>query len=125
MNSNEKVMASKMSLSKDLIDVKARNNHRVSVLKSYLFFLLCLLIELHYKLKVSLYLFVFFFFFKTGSSKLGVGLIYGCSLFVDFYGIVVLKEIFLKRETEVFALKRHERFLVCETRSKHDNIEFL
>ena len=124
MNSKEKVMASKMSLSKDLIDVKARNNHRVGVLKSYLFFLLCLLIELHYKLKVSLYLFVFFFF-KIGSSKLGVGLIYGCGLFMDFYRIVVLKEVFLKRETEVFALQRHKRFLVCETRSKHDNIEFL
>ena len=129
MNSKEKVMASKMSLSKDLIDVKARNNHRVSVLKSYLFFLLCLLIELHYKLKVSLYLFVFFFqnwvFEIGGGAYLRVGLIYGCGLFMDFYRIVVLKEVFLKRETEVFALQRHKRFLVCETRSKHDNIEFL
>ena len=28
-------MASEMSLWKDLTDVKARNNHRVSVMKSY------------------------------------------------------------------------------------------
>ena len=54
-------MASKISLSKDLIDVKARNNHRVSVLKPYLFARPCLLIELHHKLKVCLHLFYFIF----------------------------------------------------------------
>ena len=117
----ENVMASKISLSKDLIDVKARNNHRVSVLKPYLFVLLCLLIELHRKLKVCLCI----FFFKIVSSKLMVGLIYGCGLFMDFYGRVVLTEVFLERETEAFALQRHKRFLDCKTRSKHDNIEFL
>ena len=37
VNSNEKAMASEISLSKDLIDMKARNNHRASVLKPYLF----------------------------------------------------------------------------------------
>ena len=116
-------MASKISLSKDLIDVKAGNNHRVSVLKPYLFVRPCLLIELHHKLKVCLHLFIYFFF-KIVSSKLGVGLIYGCGLFMDFYGRVVLTEVFLERETEVLALERHKRFLVCETRSKHDNIEF-
>ena len=63
VNSKEKVMASKMSLSKDLIDVKARNNHRVSLLKPYLFVLLCFRIELHYKLKVCLYLFIYLFTF--------------------------------------------------------------
>ena len=59
------------------------------------------------------------------SSKLGVGLIYRCGLFMDFYGRVVRTDVFLERETEVLALERHKRFLVCETRSKHDNIEFL
>ena len=58
-------------------------------------------------------------------SKLGVGLIYGCGLFMDFHGRVVLTEVFGERETEAFALQRHKRFLIFETRSKHDNIEFL
>ena len=42
VNSKEKVMASEISLSKDLVDMKARNNHRVSVLKPYLLVLLYL-----------------------------------------------------------------------------------
>ena len=44
---------------------------------------------------------------------------------MDFYGRVVLTEVFLERETEVLALERHKRFLVCEPRSKHDHMEFL
>ena len=62
-------MASKMSLSKDLIDVKARNNHRVSVLKPYLFVLFCLLIGLHYKFKVCLYLFIQNWVFEGGAYQ--------------------------------------------------------
>ena len=40
-------MASESSLSKELINMKTRSNHRVSVLKPYLFVLVCLLVELH------------------------------------------------------------------------------
>ena len=47
VNSKEKAMASKISLSKDLIDMKGRNSHRVSALKPYLFVHVCFLIELH------------------------------------------------------------------------------
>ena len=54
-----------------------------------------------------------------------MGLINGCGLYMDFYGRLVLKDVFLERETNVFALDRQKRFFVCETWSKHDNIEFL
>ena len=49
-----------ISLSKDLIDVKAHNKHRVSVLKPYLFVLACLLIELQLEAKSLLSPFFFF-----------------------------------------------------------------
>ena len=42
-----KEKGSEISLIKDLIDMKARNNHCVSVLKPYLCVLVCLLRELH------------------------------------------------------------------------------
>ena len=37
--------------------------------------------------------------YKGMFSKLGVGLIYGCGLYMDVYGILFLKEVFLERET--------------------------
>ena len=87
-------MASESSLSKELIDMKTHSNQRVSVLKPYLFVLVCLLVELHWKLKVCCpYLFIFF---KIGASKLG------CCLYVDFYGILVLRDAFLERKTKAF-----------------------
>ena len=68
------------------------------------------------ELKSLFVLFLFLFFvFLIRVSKLGVGLINGCGLYMDFYGRFVLKEVFLERETNVFALDRHKRFLVCET----------
>ena len=74
VNSKDQGMASEIiSLYKDLIDMKPCNNHRVSVLKPYLFVLVCLLIELHWNLKVCcLYVFIYFFF-KIGASRLGGG----------------------------------------------------
>ena len=33
--------------------------------------------------------------------------IYGCCLYMDFYGILFLKEVFLEKETDIFALHRH------------------
>ena len=42
VNSKEIGKTSNISLSKDLIDVKAHNKHRVRVLKPYLFVLACL-----------------------------------------------------------------------------------
>ena len=45
-------MSSEISLSKDLNDVKAHNNHHASALKPYLFVLVCLLIELHWNFTV-------------------------------------------------------------------------
>lgn len=62
--------------------MKACNKHHVMVLKAYLFVLACLLIELQWKLKVCC-LCIFCF------SKFGLpnwGLVYGCGLYVDFYG---------------------------------------
>ena len=68
-------MASESSLSKELIDMKTRSNHRVSVLKPYLFVLVCFLVELHKNVKVCcLYLFIFF---NIEASKLGLLLIHG------------------------------------------------
>ena len=46
-NSKEEGMTSEVSLSENLVDMKARNNHHVNVLKPYLFVPVCLLIELH------------------------------------------------------------------------------
>ena len=46
--SKEKRNTSKISLSKDLIDMKACYKHHVSVLKPYLFVLACLPTELHW-----------------------------------------------------------------------------
>ena len=112
MNLKEKGMTSEISLSEDLIDMRARSNHRVSLLKPYLFVPVCLLIELHENLKVCC---VYFFFSKIGVSKLGMGLINGCGLYMDFYGRLVLKEVFLETETNVFALQRPKKFLVGET----------
>ena len=40
---------------------------------------------------------------------------WGCGLYIDFYGILVLKEVFVERETKVFALQRYKKFLVCKT----------
>ena len=79
----KKGMASEILLSKDLIiDMKACDNHHVSVLKLYLFVLICLLVALHWNLKVcSLY-----FFFLIRASKLGLWLIYGCSICMGCYG---------------------------------------
>ena len=80
VNSKEIGKTNNISLSEDLIiDVKAHNKHGISVLKPYLFVIACLLIELHWKLKVCCLQF-FFFFFKIGASKLGVQLIYGFGL---------------------------------------------
>ena len=88
--------------------MKGRKKHRVSALKPYLIVLVCLLIELHYNSKVCcLCLFTF--------SNLGVRLIYGCCLYMDFYSILVLKEVFLERETEGFALHRRTRVLLRQT----------
>ena len=64
--------------------MKACSKYRylVTVLKAYLFVLACLLIELQWNLKVCcLYIFCF--------SKFGLpnwGLVYGCGLYMDFYG---------------------------------------
>jgi hypothetical protein len=53
VNSKEKEgMTSEISLSKDLIHMKACNNRRVSVLKLYLFVLVCLPIELHWNFRL-------------------------------------------------------------------------
>ena len=57
----EKGNTNKISLSKDLIDMKACNKHRVSVLNPYSFVLACLQIELH-NLEVKSLLSLFFFF---------------------------------------------------------------
>ena len=92
-NFKEEGMKSEISLSEDLIDMKARSNHHVSVLKPYLFVPVCLLIELHWNLKVCC------FFFKA--FKLGAWLINGCGLYMYFYCRLVLKEVFLEIETNV------------------------
>ena len=64
--------------------MKAHNKHHASVLTPYFFVRSCLPMELHWNLKVCcLY---FFFFFKIWASNLGVQLVYGCSLYMDFYG---------------------------------------
>ena len=68
MNLKENGKTSKISLSKDFIDMKARNKHRVSVLKTYLFIHVCLLIELHWNLKVCC---LYFFFFQNSDLKIG------------------------------------------------------
>ena len=66
VNSKEKGMTSEIPLSKDLIiiNMKAHNIHRVSVLKPYLFVCVCLLIELHWNL--NLIVSIFFLFLKLG-----------------------------------------------------------
>ena len=53
VNSNDKGMTSEISPSKDLIYLKARNNHRVhvSVLRSNLYVLVFLLKERHWNFK--------------------------------------------------------------------------
>ena len=71
-------MTCEMSLWKDLIDMKARNNHCVSVL----FVLVCLLRELHWNFKVC-YL---HFFSKFELPNWGLQLIYRCGLYMDVYG---------------------------------------
>ena len=75
-------MTSEISLSKDLIDLKGRNNYhvRVSVLRSYLLVLVCLLKRTSLELQ-SLPL--FFFFSKIQGSKLGVRLIHGLLRYTD------------------------------------------
>ena len=72
--------------------MKTRSNHRVSVLKSYLFVLVCLLVKV-----CCLYL----FFFST----------LGCCLYVDFYGILVLRDAFLARKTKAFTFQRKKVYL--------------
>ena len=42
------------------------------------------------------------FFSKIGPLKLGVRLIYRGGLYIDFYVILVLKEVFLERESFYF-----------------------
>ena len=74
--SKERGNTSKISLSQNLIDMKARNKHHVSVLKPYLFVLACLPIELHWNLKVCC-LQIFFFFSKFGLPNWGCGLSMG------------------------------------------------
>lgn len=54
VKSKENGKTSKISLSKDIIDLKAQKKHCVSVLKPYLFVHACLLIELHQSLFFSL-----------------------------------------------------------------------
>ena len=76
MNLKEKGMTSEISLSEDFIDMRARSNHRVSLLKPYLFVPVCLLIELHENLKVC---FVYFFFPKLGFPNWGWGLSAGAA----------------------------------------------
>ena len=76
VNSKEKAMASEISLSKDLIDTKARNNHCVSVLKPHLFVLVCPCLfpnRTSLELKSLLSLFISFFqnlgaFFQIGGA---------------------------------------------------------
>ena len=61
-NSKEKVIASGISLYKDLIDMKACNYHRVNILKPFLFVLSCLISDRgSLELKGLLFLFPFFF----------------------------------------------------------------
>ena len=74
-------MASDILPSEDLIDKNICNNHRVSVLKLYLFVLVCLLLGTS-KFVVSI-------FFKLRSCKLEVQLICEYGLYVDFYGTSV------------------------------------
>ena len=69
MNLKEKGMTSEISLSEDLIDMRARSNHRVSLLKPYLFVPVCLLIELHENLKV----WCVYFFFQNWGFQIGDG----------------------------------------------------
>ena len=68
-------MTSENSLYKDLIDMKARNNHSVSVFKLYWFVLVSLLIELHcnFKFVVSI------FFSKFKLLNWGCGLSTGAA----------------------------------------------
>ena len=75
-------MASDILPSEDLIDKKVCNNHRVCVLKLYLFVLVCLLLGTS-KFVVSI------FFLKIWSCKLEVQLICEYGLYVDFYGTSV------------------------------------
>ena len=71
MNSKENGMTSEISLSKDLIDVKAHENHSVSVLKPYLFVPVCLLMELHWNLKVCCLSLSLFFFLQNLGFHIG------------------------------------------------------
>ena len=100
VNSKEKAMASEISLSKDLIDMKARKNHPVCFETVLVY--PCLFTD---RTSVVLKSLLSLFFFP----KLE------CGLYMNLYGILVLKEVFLERETNVFALQRHKRFFVCET----------
>ena len=106
-------MASEISLSKDLIDMKARSNNRVY--KSFETLIVCpFLFPNRTSLELKSLLSLFISFFKLGASRLGVRLNFGCSLYLDFYGLLVLKDVFLERERNVFALQ-DMRFLICET----------
>ena len=109
VDSKEKVMASEISLYKDLIDMKKKLvTTTVPVFWNRTWLSLFVYLNTSLELEVS---------------KLGVGLIYGCNLYLDFYGTSVVKDVFLKRETKGFASQRRNRFLVCEIWSKHDNID--
>ena len=83
MNSHDKVMTSEISLSKDLIDLKGRNNYHVhvSVLRSYLLVLVCLLKRTSLELQTL----PLFFFPKFEAPN------WGCGLYMDFYGILTLE----------------------------------
>ena len=93
MNSKEKAMASEISLSKDVSDMKACRNQDISVLKPYLFVLVCFLVEPHENLKVfCIYLFIF--------SKLELPN-WGCCIYTDLYGILVLKKFSGKQKQTI------------------------
>ena len=74
-------MTTEISLSEDLIDMKAPHNHRVSVLIPYLFVLVCLLIELRYNLKVGR----LYFFFQNWGFQIGGGAYLRVQLIHGFY----------------------------------------
>ena len=87
--SKEKGNTSKISLSKDLIDMKAHNKHRVSVFRCFETVLVFPLLftnrtSLEHKSLLSL----FFFFSKIQASKLGVRLIYGLLWYVTLFNHV-------------------------------------
>ena len=86
VNSKEKEgMASEILLSKDLMHLKFRYNRCISILKLYLFLLDFIPIELHWNFKLYC---LYYFFLENASLQLGMRLIYGCGLYVDFYGII-------------------------------------